>query len=78
MRKLRLGNGGALHMPIRFLGRFQPDGSCGIGGAGDRRGQQERGYLEGTQKRHQILLLLCLELCAEDQVEEFDRVFQGQ
>src|SRR5215472_8544907 len=40
-------------------------------------GQRVSG-LEGTQKGHQILLLLRRQLGAEDQVEELDRVFQCQ
>ena len=34
--------------------------------------------LKGAQKSHQVLFLLLLELRAEDQVEELDRVLQGQ
>src|SRR5216683_1892281 len=34
--------------------------------------------LKGPQERHQILLLLRRQLCAEDQVEELDGVFQRQ
>lgn len=34
--------------------------------------------LQGEQERYQVLLFLRRELGAEDQVEELDRVFEGQ
>jgi hypothetical protein len=32
--------------------------------------------LKGAQERHQVLLLLCGQLVAQDQIEEFDGIIQ--
>jgi hypothetical protein len=36
------------------------------------------GTLKGAHERHQVLLLLCGQLVAQDQVEEFDGIIQRQ
>jgi hypothetical protein len=36
------------------------------------------GTLKGAHERHQVLLLLCGQLVAQDQIEEFDGIIQRQ